>query len=166
MSILSREQTRDGCLDKQELQAKASAPTEEGKDHSMSTGTTAMALGWEGTVRDRCHCACSHTSWASLALGDWKQVTEIQWVATGKQLIIGSSPQFPTIMAETEKEGFLLWQKILLPGDTLALWHLCKASLHCSPWVWQGHGLPRAHVAVTTPVSVYDHPREASTQGT
>lgn len=46
MSILSKEQTRDGCLDREELQAKASAPTEEREDHSRSTGTTAaMALG-------------------------------------------------------------------------------------------------------------------------
>lgn len=35
-----------GAWDKQELQAKASAPTEECEDHSISRGTTAaMALG-------------------------------------------------------------------------------------------------------------------------
>lgn len=73
-----------GAWDEQELQAKASTPTEKWEDHSTSRGTTtAMAFGWEVTERDMCLCACSHTSWATLALGDWKQVTEIQWVATG-----------------------------------------------------------------------------------
>lgn len=83
-----------------------------------------------------------------------------------KHLTTGSSSQFPTIMAETEEEGFFVMAKDPSPRRYFGLWHLCKASLHCAPRVWQGHGLPRAHVAVTTPVSVYDHPREASTQGT
>lgn len=124
-----------GAWDEQELQAKASAPTEEHEDHSMSRGTTAaMALGWEVTDGDRCHCACSHT-------------TLIRWMKTShrnpvrgnrhKHLIIGSSSQFPTIMAETEEEGFLLWQKILLPGDTLAC-DICVRLLCTAP-----HGCDR-----------------------
>lgn len=54
-----------------------------------------------------------------------------------KHLTTGSSSQFPTIMAETEEEGFLLWQKILLPGDTLAC-DICVRLLCTAP-----HGCDR-----------------------